>query len=259
MRSLVVLSALLLVINGGWRSRELRAQEFSPAEVETSDRVTSILNAPTSSDHAGLLGKISLQQRYLYLNVDDSEIRQIDQSLQGFDTLLNLPAITLDLPTPVDVDVFFGYTNVGLKGSMASGPPLDLTVSLNAKAESYSVGTTIYPTMNTGWRPFVQVGAQFNRSDVDFAFNAGALGSYADNVVDRDTSLLLNAGLEADLLDALGYRMTLHAETEERFRDSMITNELILWPHERVFVRAGISSSLEGGGLGFAVGGGLAF
>lgn len=259
MRSLVVLLTLLLVFAWGWLSPPLLAQDFFPSEVESSDRVSSVMNAPDPSDHAGLLGKIYMQQRYVSLKVDERHLRQIDKSLQGFDTFINLPAITLDLPTPLDFDVFFGYGNLGLKGSEGTGPPLDLTVGMNAKIESYTVGTTIYPTLSEKWRPFVQVGAQFSRSDTDISVNAGQFGSFAVNDVDHETRLLLNGGFETDLLDCLAYRMALHAETEDRFLDSRITNDLILWPHDKIFVRGGIVSSLDGGGLGFTVGGGLAF
>ena len=259
MRSLVVLLALLLVFAWGWLSPPLLAQDFLPSELETSDRVSSVMNAPDPSDHAGLLGKIYMQQRYVWLNVDDQDLRQIDKSLQGFDTFINLPAMTLDLPTPLDFDVFFGYGNVGLKGSLGTGAPLDLAVALNAKIESYVVGTTIYPTLSEKWRPFVQVGAQFSRSDSDVSVNAGQFGSFAVNDVDHETRLLVNGGFEADLLDCLAYRMVFHAETEDRIQDSRITNDLILWPHDKIFVRGGIVSSLDGGGLGFTVGGGLAF
>ncbi len=260
MRTSPILALLLLALIGAILSEPIVAQESLPLEgVEGgADRVDLLLNAPDPSDHAGLLGKVFMQQRYLQLPVDEPEIRQLDQTLQGFDTFVNLPALTLDLPIPLDFDVFFGYTNVGLKGSISSGPPLDITARLNAKSEVFSVGTTIYPTWSERWRPFVQVGAELSRSDVDVSINS-PFGGFADNFVDHDTSLLFNAGFEVDLLDSLGFRMTLLAETSDRFGDSILLNELILWPHERIFVRGGIGTSLESDRPGFAIGGGLAF
>jgi len=262
MRALYCLPALLALIVCGGSSQTSFGQDFEFNEsiaspVAPTQRVERVFNAPPPSDHTGLLGKMYMQQRYLRVGIDDPDVRQLDDTLQGFDTLFNLPAITLDLPTPLDLDVFFGYTNVGIKGSANSGPPLDLMVSVNGKSEVYSVGTTIYLTEAERWRPFVQVGAEFSRFDVDFAIGNG-LNSLAANVVDNDTDLLLNAGFEFDLLDSLGYRTTVDIETSDRFRDSTITNELILWLHERVFVRGGMVTSLDGGGLGFAIGGGLA-
>jgi hypothetical protein len=258
MRFAPVLSTLLAVIVCAVPCERLNAQEFLPAEVDSA-RVDSWLNAPVPADHAGLLGKIAMQQRYLHLTIDDEEIRPIDTSLQGFDTYVNLPVMTLNTPAPLDFDVFFGYTNAGLKGSTNSGPPFNADIYLNGKSEVFSVGTTIYPTLCEKWRPFVQVGAEFGRADVDMAVSTGPIDGFATNFVDHDTDLLLNAGFELDLLDYLGYRMTFHAETSDRFRDSVITNDLILWPHERIFVRGGLITSLDNGGPGFSIGGGLAF
>ncbi len=257
MRSRLVLSCLLVLSAWGTGCLPLGAQEFLPGESDTA-RVDTLLNAPDPSDHAGLLGKVFMQQRYIQLPIDDPDIRLLDKSLQGFDTFVNLPVMTLDLPLPLNFDVFFGYANAGLKGSASSGPPLDITVMLNAKNESYSVGTTIYPTQSERLRPFVQLGVQFSRADVDFAAIT-PFGTFADNIVDHQTDLLLNGGVEYDLLGYLGYRMTFHAETSDRFQNSIVTNELILWPHEQIFVRAGIANSLNDGRPGFAIGGGLAF
>lgn len=260
MRIPLILTLLLVTLPGAVLSAPVAAQEHLPLEAmeEGPERVNSLLNAPDPSDHTGLLGKVFMQQRYLQLPVDEPEIRQIDKSLQGFDTLVNLPAVTADLPLPLDFDVFFGYTNVGLKGSLRSGPPANITARLNAKSEVFSVGTTIYPTWSERWRPFVQIGAEFSRSDVDIAVN-GPLGGFADTFVEHDTSLLLNAGFEVDLLDSLGFRMTLLGETSDRSGDSILLHELILWPHERIFVRGGVGTSLNSDRPGFAIGGGLAF
>ncbi len=257
MRSPLTFHSLLFVLAWGSLCGFLKGQEYQSADMST-DRVDSVLNAPDPSDHAGLLGKVYMQQLYLYLDVDDPNIRQIDKSLQGFDAYVNLPVMTLDWSIPLDFDVFMGYTNAGLKGTTAIGPPVNVQALLNAKAEVYSVGTTIYPTLSEHWRPFVQVGAEFSRADLDIVINT-PLGTFADNVVDHDSDLLLNAGFEFDVLDYLGYRMSFDIETSDRFQDSMMFNELILWPHEKIFVRGGMASSLDGGGLGFAIGGGLAF
>lgn len=260
MRITSPLTLLLVILAWSNLPAPVAAQEYLPLETVEggADRVDTVLNAPDPSDHAGLLGKVFMQQRYLQLPVDEPAIRQIDKTLQGFDTFVNLPAVTLDLPIPLDFDVFFGYTNVGLKGAILSGPPLDIRASLNAKAEVFSVGTTIYPTWSERWRPFVQVGAEFGRSDVDVSI-VSPLGGFADSFVEHDTSLLLNVGFEVDLLNFLGYRMTLLSETSDRFGDSILLNELILWPHERIFIRGGAGIALDSDRPGFAIGGGLAF
>jgi hypothetical protein len=251
------LASVLAVICSLWGSAQLRGQEFAAHEID--DRPDSIINAPDPSDHTGLLGKIYLQQRYVYLGIDDRDIRQFDKSVQGFDTFLNLPVTTIDLPHPIDLDVFFGYANLGFKGSETFGPPVDVHIAVNARAENYVVGTTIYPTLADGFRPFVQVGAEFTRAEANLAIGPDPMNLAAFNEVDNDTNLLLNIGFEADILDVLGYRATLDLETEDRFRDSMLMNDLILWPHERIYIRGGVATSLDGGGLGFTIGGGLAF
>ena len=262
MRSAFLLASVLSVIVCGTLSVSVGAQEFLPEEFlpeeSDGDRVDTLFNAPHPSEHAGLLGKLFMQQRYRQLSVDDAVLRQFDKSLQGFDSLINLPVLTLDLPLSLDFDVFFGYANVGLKGTVTTGPPLEITALLNAKSEAFTVGTSIYPTWGERWRPFVQIGVQFSRSDVNIAIH-DPLDAFADNFVDHQTDLLLNGGLEWDLLDNLAFRMTLHAETSDRFRDSVVTNELILWPHDRIFIRGGVVTSLDHGGSGFTLGGGLAF
>jgi len=53
--------------------------------------------------------------------------------------------------------------------------------------------------------------------------------------------------------------MTLFAETKDRFQDSFISHDFILWPVDRISLRGGVSSDLNGDRLGFTIGGGLAF
>ena len=216
------------------------------------------IGCPHPSQHTGLLGKVFMQQRYLQLGIDDPDVRQIDKSLQGFDSFINLPLMTLETEVPLDFDLFFGYSNVGLKGSTSSGPPANLLVAVYGKSESYSLGTSIYFTQAERWRPFVQLGVEYSQADFDLTVQ-NAVDTYAENFVDGNTELLFNAGFEYDLLDVLGYRMTIDCETTGRFRDSLLLNDLILWPHEKIYIRGGLATSLEGGGLGFAIGGGLTF
>lgn len=249
--------ALMIAVSSVGNSTGLLAQDSLPTHSAGIEDVFH--DAPDPSEHTGLLGKIYLQQRYDYLRVDDTDIRRLDKSIQGTDSVANLPVFTLNTALPLDFDVFFGYQNLGLKGSAQTGPPLDLTVGANWKIETFVVGTTIYQTMAEQFRPFVQVGANFSRSDADFFLGTDPLNMTAGNFVDHDTSLLLNVGFEADILDFLGYRMTLNLETKDRFQDSMLMNDLILWPHERIFARGGFATSLDGAGIGFTIGGGLAF
>ena len=264
MRSFPVFCALLVLLAGGMPCQAQSAADlfdedsFNPITFDPYERVDGFMNAPNPSDHAGLLGKVYMQERYLQLGIDDPNVRQLDKSLQGFDSFLNLPLMTLDVSTQLDFDLFFGYSQLGLKGSVDTGPPLDLLVAVDGRSETFSVGTTVYLTQAEHWRPFVQIGAEFSRSDTHFTITDG-VNTFADRFENRQTDLLLTAGFEFDLFDVLGYRMTVDFETRDRFRDSTIANELILWPHEKVFIRGGLVTSLEGGGIGFGVGGGLAF
>lgn len=257
MRTLSILATCLTLLAWDTFHVSVEAQEFLPPASD-EHRVDTLFDAPDPSEHAGLLGKVYMQQRYVQQSIDDSIIRQLDDSWQGFDSQINLPVMTLDGPISLDFDAFLSYANVGLKGAASTGPPLNITAILNAKNEVYTLGTTIYPTYSDKLRPFVQIGAQFSRLDADVVIR-DPVETIADHVVDHETDLLLNGGFEYDLLGALGYRMTFHAETSDRFQDSVVTNELILWPHERIFVRGGVATSLESGRLGYAIGGGLAF
>ena len=260
MRYILALMVCLVAWGGETPTGTARAQDQQIVPIEiASDRVSSVFNSSDPASHAGLLGKIYIQDRYRQQSVDDPGLRQIDKSWQGFDTLVNLPAITLDTSTPLDVDVFFGYANVGLKGTRSTGAPFNISSTLNAKTEGYSVGTSIYLSQSAQWRPFVQVGARFARYDNDVILDGGLLGTFARNSVSHDTRLLLNTGFEFDIMDSLAFRSTLFAETKDRFQNSVISHDLILWPVDRIFIRGGVSSALDGNRFGFSIGGGLAF
>ena len=257
MRVVFVLSVLVTALAGNTSHGVLYAQNVTPEETvlspmePTADRIETVINAPDPVRHAGLLGKIYLQNRYRYQNIDN---KAVGDSWQGYDTLLNLPAITLNTPTPLDVDVFAGYVNMDVHGDRWYRPDL--------KSEAFNVGASIYPTISSQFRPFVQVGARFVKNEAvgnsnawaGFPFNAAPI-----HQVDHDTSLILNGGFEYDLFDSLAYRMTLFTETQDRFQDSVMSHDLILWPVNKIFIRSGIYSNLNGDHMGFMVGGGLAF
>ncbi len=62
-----------------------------------------------------------------------------------------------------------------------------------------------------------------------------------------------------DLWDFIGYRMTFQLEPNLRVQDTVFMNDIVLWPHEGVFVSCGLANRLSGDGLGFSIGGGFAF
>ncbi len=214
------------------------------------NKVGSVSDADSSDHSPGLLGKIFLQNRYRYFDVDNSVV---GDSWQGYDMLLNLPVLTIDTPTPLDVDMFAGYVNMEIQGDRWFRPDI--------QTEAFNIGASIYPSHTAPLRPFLQLGARF--VETDYISNDG-LGLWFPNFAPThtkfdDTQLLLNAGLEYDLFDSLAYRLTVYAETEESFSESAFMNELILWPSEHIFLRGGITADFNGEHVGYIFGGGLAF
>lgn len=215
------------------------------------NEVNSVFGASTTDNSPGLLGKIFLQNRYRYLDVENNAL---GDSWQGFDTLLNLPAFTIDTPTPLDVDLYAGYVSMEIQGDRSYRPDI--------KSEAFNLGASIYPARTAPLRPFLQVGARF--IETEYTASSGVMTgtpwSLAPVHADRNaTRLILNAGLEYDIFESLAYRLTLFAETKGQFEDSALMNELILWPTQRIFLRGGITTDLSGYNGGFLVGGGLAF
>jgi len=115
MRIMLAYTGLWAVLSGGTSGRELRAQNVIPADtaslpVESPiERLGAVFNAPDPSEHAGLLGKIYLQTRDRQQDIDHW---RVGETWKGFDTHLNLPAMTIDTPLPLDIDVCAGYVNV---------------------------------------------------------------------------------------------------------------------------------------------------
>ena len=241
-----------VVSNSAQVDTEVVTADGSPQGVDFDfNEVNSVFGSSSSDDSPGLLGKIFLQNRYRYLDVENNAV---GDSWQGFDTLLNLPAFTIDTPTPLDVDVFAGYVNMEIKGDRSYRPDI--------KSEAFNLGASIYPARAAALRPFLQLGARFIQTE--YAASSGIItGTPWDlapvHAERHDTRLILNAGLEYDIFDSLAYRLTLFTETQGQFEDSALMNELIMWPTQRIFLRGGFTTDLSGYNPGFLVGGGLAF
>ena len=152
------------------------------------------------------------------------------------------------------IDLFFGYSQLGVRGSAFVGPPLNDVVRLNSRSDQYTLGLSFYPTYAGKVRPFAQLGVVHAREEVDLLIGPVA---FTDN--DHTTEALVNLGVEADLLSNLAYRGRFNVETSDKFEDSSFSSELILWLHDRVFVRGGGVMPLNGDGHGFTLGGGIAF
>ena len=117
-----------------------------------------------------------------------------------------------------------------------------------------SVGGTIYADPLAPVRPLVQVGATFSRNHTFSIVNG--LG---DTAIDRETELLLTAGVEADLNDWLALRALVDINTEDSLGDSTFLGDIIAWPSERVFLRGGVIKPLDGDTVGGHIGAGLTF
>ena len=231
---------------------EVITADGSPQGVDFDfNGVNSVFENSSTEQSPGLLGKIFIQNRYRYLDVENGAV---GDSWQGFDALLNLPVFTIDTPTPLDVDLFAGYVNMEIKGARSFRPDI--------QSEAFNLGASIYPSRTAPLRPFLQLGARFIQTEytASSGYMTGTPWNLAPIHVDRnDTRLILNAGLEYDIFDSLAYRLTLFAETQDQFEDSAIMNEFIMWPTQRIFLRGGFTTDLSGYNSGFLVGGGLAF
>lgn len=197
--------------------------------------------------HAGLLGKMYLQGRYIHVHTDDPAIAPVDDTFQGFEVTFNAPIPWFQFVAPgVGADVFFTFQQIGVDGSV-------MGVSFDADVDSYQVGTSLYADVFGPVRPFVQLGVEHN------VFSASAsLGPISSSITDDDTDLLLNLGVEADLGQMASVRLMLDIDTD-KFDESPFTADLILWPHERIFLRAGVFVTLTGDEVGGQFGGGIVF
>ncbi|MHC4877003.1 MAG: hypothetical protein ACYTGL_10935 [Planctomycetota bacterium] len=197
--------------------------------------------------HAGLLGRAYVQARYAHLEVSDPEISAIDDSLQGFDVTFNAPIPWMaELIPSIGSDIFFNYEDAELSGPFLGG-------NIEVHGRSYQTGTSLYTNPFGSVRPFVQLGVEYNDYKLT-ATNGSASFSHRDD----DTDLLLNVGVEADLHEQVSCRLTIDVDTDE-FDDSEFLPDLIVWPHENLFLRAGAIIPFDGDDFGALAGGGIAF
>ncbi len=230
------------------------AQEVVAPFFETTPVEGAFAEAPDPSKHAGLLGKLFMQEQYIEFKIDDPVFERIDPDAQGFSTLINIPLATMNTTEAIDVDLFFGYGQLSNRGGATFGPPINETVRLNSRTDQYTLGVSLYPTYADKFRPFVQLGLVHTRDEMD-----ALIGAIVVTDDDRQTEALVNLGLEADLLPSLAYRGRFNVETQDSFDDSSFSSELILWLHDRVYMRGGFLKPLNGDGLGWSLGGGIAF
>ncbi len=208
----------------------------------------------TPGTHAGLLGKRYLQAMYVQHQLNDSFVSRFDDSLQGFDTTLNLPVLKSGQFGKFGLDAFAGYGRLSLGGSTYFGPPVNSGLSLHGTGESYFLGTSLYTTVFGPIRPFTRLGVAYSEGRATLS---SGVASFTETSYDTQFRLVL--GTEADLTSYAALRFSFDVETEEQFGNSAFASELIVWPLERVFLRGGMITPLNAEGIGGAVGAGIQF
>ncbi len=222
------------------------AQGF-PSLLEGANPFSDAADRSDSAAHAGLLGKMYLEARYVHIQTDEPLIQPFDDTYQGVDATFNMPVSWLtELAPSVGADVFFNFEHLHIGGS-TGGSKLEMDV------DSYSAGISIYAAAFGPIRPFVQLGVQHDVIDV---FAAGGGGSVS--IGDSDTNLLAIAGLEADVAENTSIRLAIDIN-EQAFDAPPISADVIFWPAEQFYVRAGLFATTNGNEVGGLFGGGIVF
>lgn len=206
----------------------------------------------------GLLGHRYVQGRYLHVVIDtDSGIEDLlDDSVQGFDVMLNLPlSRVLDETGLLGVDLVVRHEYTVLSSDRYFPPPIDVQIEYDADFNQTDLGAALYfEHARLGpARPFVELGARINAASYRFEED----GVSSKDKVD-DVGLLVAPGIELDLLDCAALRATFDLATDD-LDDTLFLGDVILWPAERVFVRGGIFAFFNGDGVGGTIGAGFEF
>ncbi len=222
------------------------AQGF-PSLLDDANPFSDLSGSSDSAAHAGLLGKMYLQARYVHIQTDEAVIQPFDDTYQGVDATFNMPMPWVtELAPSVGADAFFSFQHLQI-GGRAGGNTLEMDVN------SYSAGVSLYAAAFGPVRPFVQLGVQH---DVIDAFASGGGGSAS--IGDNDTNLLAIAGMEADVAENMSVRLAIDIN-EQAFDAPPITADLIIWPAEQFYLRAGVFATTDGNEVGGLFGGGIVF
>ncbi|MFV0442946.1 MAG: hypothetical protein ACK5Q5_05205 [Planctomycetaceae bacterium] len=206
------------------------------------------------SEHAGLLGKRYVSGSYTYLSHGDSFLDQIDSSLEGYSINFNHPVLLPDYESWLGIDLFSSWSTIGLGGATHFQPG-NIGLQFDSDTTASVYGGTIYgEPCCFPVRPLVQLGAVFSRNH-----SLILIDGFGGTFVDRDTSLLFRAGMEADITDWLALRTVFDINTHDSLSNSSFLADLIAWPTERIFFRGGLVAPLDGQGVGGHVGVGLTF
>lgn len=241
---LVFLLCVAAIQSGEVVAQDSQSSEQLPPSSES--RLDWVYENTDPPEHAGLLGKRALSGWYLARNISTRYDNNAGD-IQGFRSLLNLPALSFGTDHPIDVDfgIQFGHSELDWNRYQL-GPTWDLN--------DFVLGATIHTELTERFRPFLAIGADFAWQSVK-----GLDGPDDDTITrQQDIEFLFQPGLEFDITEFLAYRLTVATNTDS-ISHSAIFNDFIVWPHERFFLHAGAGFVKGGSSPLFLMGGGLTF
>lgn len=221
---------------------------------EIPDWIASL--STKDSSHPGLLGKQYVEGRYLYLDIDDLP-SELGDHIEGLRSSINTPLFSFDEKL-ISVDGFASFQYLSLSSSFTypvDDPPSIQSADVRMSQSILSVGASLYTEPEPGVRPFLQVGVRQRMERIRFSLPD--FGRFVAR--ENDTLLLLIPGIEVDVIKDLAVRASVDIETREEFDDSEAAAELIYWPGQQIFMRAGALTFLNGTSQGFFAGLGYAY
>lgn len=260
-------------------TEEAAAEESSIVSSEPLlDRMSRFFNTPDDVEHAGLLGKNYFQILAQEQESDDWYLRTFDDKWHGYELFVNLAVTSPHTHFHLATDFFIGYSSASFNETIPefteyfpwAGHLHYAARELNARTDTFTAGATVYSDRGGRFRPFIQAGAQLINSEMASTggeINGWQFNYYFDNSSNNlahtynkhEVRMLFNAGFEYDINSVLAYRMSLMTETKGRFGDSLLTQDLIVWPVNRFFLRFGAAIDLDAEQNIASVGGGFAF
>ena len=243
-----LLAATVLALASLQLTSTASALEF-PSLLNGSNPFSEISDSSNRPEHAGLLGKMYLEARYVHIQTEEAIIQPFDDTYQGVDATFNMPMSWLtELAPSIGADIFFSFQHLQIGGT-TGGYTLDMDVN------SYAAGVSVYAAAFGPIRPFVQLGVQHDVIDL-FAANPQVVATVS--ISQNDTYLLSIVGLEADVAENTSVRLAIDIN-EQAFDAPPITADLIIWPAEQFYLRAGVFATTDGNEVGGLFGGGIVF
>lgn len=204
----------------------------------------------SAESRSGLLGRLYLDAQYITLVTPD-ELEALSDTMSGVRGSLNLPAPWTDrLPEFLQQDFFVGGRTLGLTGS--TNLP-GFAMSIDTHLDELFIGTTLFTTVDETFHPFVQVGYNYQRVQVDASTG---FGSFSE--VDTEDRVFIAPGFELDIAEPLALRFSAELDLDE-LSASIVTTELIFWFNRHLFARGGVINEADFDTYGGLIGGGVAY